>query len=239
MGVAMPFERDVLDGIGAAFSASIDRDGSVWVVAALVVIGVILFFALVRWLVREVRMERAERAKLDARHEAALRAAAAVGQRREWLRVSAHLRLTLQRIDARGRIVFDDTETQNVSAGGVAFLAHDPPDLDTSLEFSLYLDEAWPLALRGRVTAVEAGDVPSAPSLVAVRLGPITEHRARALDRVGRPRACPPNRRLAPRPSLRALQETARRRHAGHARDLRRQGRRRLAIPIVAGLCHT
>jgi len=175
MGVAMPSERDVLDGIGAAFSASIDRDGSVWVVAALVVIGVILFFALVRWLVREVRMERAERAELDARHEAALRAAAAVGQRREWLRVSAHLRLTLQRIDARGRIVFDDTETQNVSAGGVAFLAHDPPDLDTSLEFSLYLDEAWPLALRGRVTAVEAGDVPSAPSLVAVRLGPITD----------------------------------------------------------------
>jgi hypothetical protein len=149
----------------------------------------------------------------EAQRETALSEAPAGGEyreRREWVRVRAHLRMRLQHTDAHQRSFNEDCETRNIGGGGVAFLSRTPPGPGFPVHFTLDLGEKWPISLQGVVMNVEPPQDPDSPSLVAVKLGPITPadrehvvrwvtneetreiaeaHRGRLCSRCGRPLA--------------------------------------------------
>jgi len=168
---------DVLDGIGQAFQATVgSAAGVVFGVLALLA-GVAVLVVLVRWVRRESQREQHEQEELDARHEEAVARASRNSDRREWVRVPAHRRMVLQRADnRRGRasFVYEECETQNISGGSIEFLSFSPPAEGVPLQFTLDLGEKRALPLRGAVVRIEPANKPGAPSLVAVKLGPVT-----------------------------------------------------------------
>jgi hypothetical protein len=169
-----PSQTDTLNGIGHAFFATLDRDGRPAFAGAATVVALALIVLLIRWVRREARRDRIEQAALDARHQTALSEAPAGDDHREWIRVPAHVRMTLQHTDGHHRFFYEDCETQNVGAGGLAFLSHTPPPSGLPLHFTIDLGEKRPISLQGIVVRVESPSTPDAPSLVAVKLGPIT-----------------------------------------------------------------
>jgi hypothetical protein len=171
---AIPSKAETLDQIGAAFRAALERDGSVSVVAALSLVSLVLVALTVRWIAREARKDRIERQALDARHVAVMSSLPPRTEQREWVVVPAHLRLSLHRTTEHGRVVYEDVESQSVSAGSIEFLSHAPPAKWDAIWFTLFLGEGWPLSLRGVVESVESSAVPRAAALVTVKLGPIS-----------------------------------------------------------------
>lgn len=167
-----PSPTIALDGIGEAFRATLDRDGGSVVGVAGAILALIFFVLLLRSVRREIRKERAEQAARDAQHAAAQAEAAARTERREWVRVAAHLQMMLRQTDGH-RVYYGSRETQNLSGGGVAFLSHVRPALGVPLELILDLGEKRPLSLMGIVVRVEPRPASGAPFLVAVRFGPI------------------------------------------------------------------
>lgn len=178
-----PSEMDTLDRIGAAFHSRLDRDGAAPVVVILGLVTLILVALFVRWIRREAREDGLEREALDARHRVAMSTTPPPGKTRRWVHVPAHLRLSLHRTSEHGRVMYEDYETQSVSAAEVAFLSRTHSAKGSSLWFTLYLGEKWPLSLRGVVSSVEPSSAAGGASLVTVTLGPIsnldTEHLVR------------------------------------------------------------
>jgi len=185
--LATPSVTDTLEGIGRAFYASFDREGAgAFGVVSALVIGVLLV-VLIWWVLRESRREQTEQALLDARHDTAVSTVASGVDPRVWVRVPAHLRMTVQRRDGRDKLYYDECETQNVSAGGIELLSHAPPPEGLAIQFTLDLREKWPIPLRGIVARVDPALIAGAPSLVAVKLGPIsTRERDRLVRWVAR-----------------------------------------------------
>jgi hypothetical protein len=172
LGQPTPSSNDTLDGITHAFFSSLDRDGGPIVqVLAVALLGAFAVL-LVRWLRRENRRERLERELLDERH-AAVSLQPPAPERREWMRVAAHLPISILHPEGHRGPFFEDCETQNVSGGGLSFLTHAPSPRGTPLSFTLNLGEKRPLSLRGVVTRTEPPTAPGAPHLVALQLGPI------------------------------------------------------------------
>ncbi len=165
---------ETMDGIGQAFFAALDRDGGPVVTAVVTVLAVALFVLLVRWVRRETRREAMAQQALDARHRAALAAAATARESREWVRVATRVPVTLRHRDARQRLVSEECEMRNLSGGGGAFLSKRPPPPGLPIELTIDLGEARPLALRGIVVRVEPPRVPGEPSLVGMRMSDIT-----------------------------------------------------------------
>jgi hypothetical protein len=167
-------DAEALDGIRQAFFTALARDGSPGVVVAMMLVIALLVVASVRWLRREQRREQRERLVLEEQHQAACAEASAHLERRAWVRVPGHLAMTVVR-ETTPRPRFDTFETQNIGAGGLAFLAHEPPRTGTRLEFTLDLGERSELGLDGVVVRVDPSPTAStdAASLVAVRFGAI------------------------------------------------------------------
>jgi hypothetical protein len=166
-------ERDTLDGIGQAFSAAMAHDGGPIVVVVVAILVLAMAGWLFFWLLRETRRERSEQGALDARHEAARSTGSVVTQRREWLRVPAHVHMTVQHAQGGQRFWYEESETQNIGGGGVAFLSRTPPPPGCPVHFTLDLGERTPVSLRGVVVRVEPS-TPGKPSLVALKFGPCT-----------------------------------------------------------------
>jgi hypothetical protein len=201
---SMPSSDDSLEEIGRAFFQALDRQGGPAFGVAVLVVLVAFIVAAVRWLQRDTRRERAEREAIEARRLAALaEATPADGEQREWLRIPAALHLKLQQTEGPRKIVYADCTTKNVSAAGISFLSSRPPPPGRPVRFVLDLKEKYPLPLRGIVTRVDPPPVPGGESLVAVKLGPITEgereqvvrwvthESTRAVARVRQGKLCP------------------------------------------------
>jgi hypothetical protein len=184
---APPTFSDTLQGIGDAFNDAVTRNGGAGMAVATALLAGVVALAVFRWVRRDVRAEELERTARDARHEAAVSVAPLplpADGRPHWAQVAVHLRLGLLRTAAHGRVLCEDVETQSLSAGEVSFLSHAPPVPATVLELALYLPgEGWPLALRGVVGPVDGPPAPDAPSLVAVKLGPLTGRESERLAR--------------------------------------------------------
>jgi hypothetical protein len=167
-----PSDQERLDAVSHAFFVASREAGGPFVLLA----GALLAAFALAWLLwrarRETRSDSTQQAVADTKHLAAL-AEADTHEHHDWVRVPAHLRLTLQQTDAHGRTCFEECETQDVSGGWVTFLTHARPRDGVPLAFALDLHEHWPLRLQGVVHHVEASAIEGAPSLVAVKLGPI------------------------------------------------------------------
>ncbi len=164
---------DTLDGIGRAFFAALDRDGGPAVDVVAAAVALLLFVLLVRWVRREATREQREREELEARRLAA--AATLHAGKRAWVRVPVRVPMTVERREAGDRVSYEKCETQDISGGGGSFLCHRPPPPGAPLHFMLEPAGERPLPLRGIVVRVEPPSAPGAPSLVGVKLGPITE----------------------------------------------------------------
>ncbi len=176
-GPTSPGESQALHGIREAFFAALEQDRSPGVIALMAIMFVALVVASVRWLRREERREQSEHAELEERRRIVASMAPTRVERRAWVRVPGHLTMTVFH-DAAPRPRVDTFETQNVGAGGLAFLTHEPPRMGHRLEFSLDLGEKTGLSLHGVVVRVESPPATDAASLVALRLGGI-DSRAR------------------------------------------------------------
>jgi len=165
-----PEESDPLQGISRSFFASLERDGGGAIPAVLACVLVAVGVAVVVWLRKEARRLESEQRLLDAQHGAAVAAAAMHTERRAWVRVPAHLAMTVMHVDPQGRVRYQPFETQNISAGGLAFLSDKPPAKGAALELTLDLGERAALQLRGTVVRIEVAEASRAPALVALRL---------------------------------------------------------------------
>jgi hypothetical protein len=167
-----PNDPDVLQGISGAFVATLDREGSGAVIAVWVILVCTGAVVVVRWLRSDARRERRERRALEKRREAVAAEPPPRLERREWVRVPAHVAMSVARAAETGvRAHVDLFETQNLSGGGVAFLADHPPACGTRLELTLDLGTARPLAVYGVIVRVDPPHSPEAPSLVALKFG--------------------------------------------------------------------
>ena len=196
-----PSERETLEAIGRAFfEASRQAGGPIVAIAGAILVAVVLAWVLRRAL-RETRRDRTDQAVADERHQAAL-AEADTREHQDWVHVPVHLRLTLQHTDVHGRTYFEECETLDVSGGWVTFSTHERPPDGLPVEFTLHLDEQWPLRLHGVVHHVEASAGEGNPLRVAVKLGPlaaaveehlvrwVTREELRAIDESRRGRRC-------------------------------------------------
>lgn len=170
----LPSQTDALDGIGRAFFATLHRDGSPAYALAGALVTLLMVILLVRWVQQEVRRERLDQDAIDANHAATMSEVSTTRERREWVRVAAHLRLTLQHKDAHRGFTYEECETRSVSGDAITFLCHAPPAPGIPLHFTVDLGEKWPRSLRGVVVRTEPPAYPDARSLVVVKLGPIT-----------------------------------------------------------------
>lgn len=168
-GVPPSSESDALQGISGAFFRTLDREGSGVVIAVWVVLALAAAIAIARWFRSDARRAHREQRALEERREVIAAEPPARVERREWVRVPAHLDMKVSRDEATPRAHFDVFETQNVSGGGLAFLCDKPPARGAWLDVSLDLGTARPLAIRGAVVRVDPPALPQAPSLVALR----------------------------------------------------------------------
>ncbi len=168
-------EASTLEGIGRAFSSAMDTRSPV----AMVLIGLLtvaLAVVAVRWqrqAARAAKVEAEAEAEREERRQAIVAELAACPEKREWVRVPAHLRLELAELDAHDHIQVRTYETLNVSGGGLAFLAHDPFVVGALLELKLDLGEGRPLALPGVIRRTEPGFDAQAASLVVMAFGAV------------------------------------------------------------------
>jgi hypothetical protein len=194
---------DTLEEIGRAIAAALEREGGPVAVLGTLLVLLALVVALVRWVRREQRREAAEREALEARRAALLSATTATNEQRQWVRIPAQLDVKVRHASGTNRFINLACKTRDISGSGVAFLSSRPPPPGQPVQFTLDLKEKAPLPLRGTVVRVDPPPAPGAPSLVAVKLGPITpadrEHvvrwvtrqSSRSMARVRPERLCP------------------------------------------------
>jgi hypothetical protein len=169
-----PSETDTLNGIAHAFFSAAGRDAGPGFELAGAAVVLVSFVLLVLWVRREARTDRVEREALDGRHAATLSDAGAGDERREWVRVPAHLHLAVKHEHGHRGPFYETCETQSLGGGGLAFSTHTPPSPGVPIRFTLDLGEKRSLPLQGIVARVEPPPAEGAAHRVAVRLGPIT-----------------------------------------------------------------
>jgi hypothetical protein len=170
-----PSRTDILDGISQAFFTTMSRDGSPRFLVLAAVLTATLLVWLLYWLRRETRRERLEQEAIGTRHEVAMSQVLASGAQRKWVSVAAHRPISVQHQGRGGRIWYEECETQSLSGDLVAFYSKVPRAPGLPLHFAVDLGEKSPLQMRGVVARVEPPAVPGGPSLLEVRLGPITD----------------------------------------------------------------
>jgi hypothetical protein len=170
----VPSETEVLDGIGRAFFGTLEHDGGLGFQLAAGVVVLALLTLLVRWVRREALLERIAQEALDARHAATMSETGIGDERREWVRVPAHVQLAVRREHGHHGPFYEPCETENLSGGGLSFFTRTPPALGASLQFTIDLGERSTLPLEGIVVRIEPPRGEGGAQLVAVKLDPIT-----------------------------------------------------------------